>query len=546
MRVSFRPLTLSLLAAGWLAACGGGGDDLTPDVPAPPVPAITPGPDPLLPRQWHLFNTGQRDGVPGMDLGLQGVTETGHGVLMAFVDGAVQIGHPDLVANLYTVNGRLPTPDPSPPPAPLQAPYNPRAGEWDDAHGTAVVGIAVARADNSLGGRGVAPQARFLALDGLSQGRVASALGSAVALGADIVNNSWGSLDPQAGQGASYQAPDPAWREALARAVAQGRHGRGTVVVFAAGNGGPDDDSNRDGYANQPGVLAVGAVDHRGRPPAYAEPGANVLVSAPSMGLLRRAEGEADIWTTDIAGPRGLSGGLQADSADYTAFAGGTSAAAPMVSGVVALMLQANPALSWRDVRWLLARTARAADLGALQAEPSPMTAHGYHPLVGFGRVHAADAVAAARSFAGLPSEQRCDSGLLPVEQPIGDAPAPPITATYRFEACALQVLESVQVTLVADHAYGADLQVTLTSPSLSRSVLARPHLCPADAPAACGDLSQGWTFHSVRHMGEPVQRTGQGAAQADPAGLWQLQLQDLQTGDAGRWRSWRLVLTGH
>ena len=91
-----------------------------------------------------------------MDLGLQGVRETGRGVLIAFVDGAVQIAHPDLVGNLYTVNGLWPTPDPSPPSAPVSAPYNDRAGQWDDAHGTAVIGIAVARADNSLGGRGVA------------------------------------------------------------------------------------------------------------------------------------------------------------------------------------------------------------------------------------------------------------------------------------------------------------------------------------------------------------------------------------------------------
>ena len=534
MRASGLCLVSSLLAACLLSACGGGGGGALSGLPAPPVPFATSGPDPLLPEQWHLFNTGQSDGVPGVDLGLQGVSETGRGVLMAFIDGAVQIGHPDLAANLYTVDGRLVTPDPSPPLAAANAPYNPRAGEWDDAHGTAVVGIAVARAENRLGGRGVAPEARFVAYDGLTQGRVAPALDAAVELGVDIVNNSWGALDPQVGQASSYQRADPAWREALARALSQGRQGRGAVVVFAAGNGGRNDDSNRDGYANAPGVLAIGAVDHRGRPPAYAEPGANVLVSAPSMGLLQQAQGMADIWTTDIAGPRGLSGGLQAESADYTAFAGGTSAAAPMVSGVVALMLQANPGLGWRDVRWLLARTARAADLGGLQAEPSPMTAQGFHPLVGFGRVHAGDAVAAARGFAGLPPERRCDSGLLSLDLPIGDAPAPALTVAHRLAGCALQVVESVQVTLEIDHAYGADLQVVLSSPSLNRSVLARPHLCQVDAPGPCGDFSQGWTFHSVRHMGEPA------------AGLWQLQVQDLQPGDAGRWRTWRLVITGH
>lgn len=520
------------LLAGLLTACGGG--ESQDWAPAPAVPPEVRGPDALLSQQWHLFNTGQTGGLPGMDLGLHGVAETGRGILIAFVDGAVQIGHPDLVANLHTVNGQLTTPNPSPTFAPADAPYNDRAGEWDDAHGTAVVGIAVARADNSIGGRGVAPQARFLALDALSNGRVGQALVSALDQGADIVNNSWGFLDPQAGQGRSYQRADPLWREALGRALSQGRQGRGAVVVFAAGNGGADDDSNRDGYANHPGVLAVGAVDHTGRPPAYAEPGVNVLVSAPSMSLLRRAEGGADIWTTDLTGPRGLSGGTQTESADYAAFAGGTSAAAPMVSGVVALMLQANPALSWRDVRWLLARTARAASLGTLAAEPSVMNSHGYHPMVGFGRVHAGDSIAAARVFRGLPAERRCDSGLLSIQQSIGDAPDAGLSLDHLFAVCDLSVLESVEVTVQAEHAYGADLKIELTSPTGHRSLLARPHFCSTDFTGVCGDFSQGWTFHSVRHMGE------------NAAGIWRLRVQDLQQGDTGRLLQWRLVLTGH
>jgi len=543
-----RACTTLLLLVLLLCGCGGGGGGDQPPTlsTAPTVPPTSAGPDPLLSRQWHLFNTGQGGGVPGMDLGLQGVSETGRGVLIAFVDGAVQVGHPDLVANLYTIGGMLPSSDPSPPPAPSDAPYNPRAGEWDDAHGTAVVGLAVARANNSLGGRGVAPEARFVAYDGMSSGRVASALQSAVALGADIINNSWGIVDSPVGQRGSYQHADPAWREAMNIALSQGRQGRGAVVIMAAGNGGLADDSNRDGYANHPGVLAVTAVDHRGRPSSYGEPGANILVSAPSASPLSRGEAETGIWTTDIAGPRGLAGGIRADTADYTAFAGGTSASAPMVAGVVALMLQTNPALSWRDVRWLLARNSRPSDLGTEQAAPSPMTAHGFHPRAGFGRVHAGDAVAAARSFAGLPPERQCDSGVLPVGQSIDDSPAPGLIASNKLDGCEIKTVESVQVTLVVDHAYGADLQVVLTSPSGARSQLARPHACASDSPGPCGDLSRGWTFHSVRHMGEAAHGQDPNSSQSTTRQGWQLQLKDEQAGDVGYWRSWRLVITGH
>ena len=535
-----------LLLAGLLAGCGGGIDDSQAVAPAPAVPPTTPGPDPLFGLQWHLFNTGQSGGVPGMDLGLQGVKETGRGVLMAFVDGAVQLSHPDLVANVFILNGVLPTRDPSPPAAPTGAAYNSNAGQWDDAHGTAVVGIAVASANNSLGGRGVAPESKFVAYDGVSTGLVARALYSAIDLGADIVNNSWGALDSTSGQAWSYQSSDPAWREAMGLALAQGRRGLGTVVVFAAGNGGPSEDSNRDGYVNHPGVLAVGAVDHRGRPSSYAEPGANVLISAPSMSLLRRSDAGVDIWTTDLAGQRGLAAGALAVDSDYVAFAGGSSAAAPMVSGVVALMLEANPSLAWRDVRWLLARTARPADLSPEKAEPSVMNAQGFHPRVGFGRVHAGDAVSAARGFAGLPPERRCDSGLQQVDQVIGDAPSPALIATTRLEGCDLKVVESVQLTLTVDHAYGADLDVVLVAPSGTRSQLAKPHSCPTNFSGPCGDLSRGWTFHSIRHMGESVHGAMPHASSGQLQKGWQIQVKDGQAGDTGQWRSWRLVITGH
>jgi len=514
--------------------------------PAPAVPPVKQGPDPLLARQWHLFNTGQSGGVPGMDVGLQGVNETGRGVLMAFVDGAVQLSHPDLVANLYTIDGMLPTKDPSPPPAPPDAVYNASGGQWDDSHGTAVVGIAVASANNSLGGRGVAPGSKFLAYDGVATGLVGLAMRSAIDQGADIVNNSWGTLDSRTGRSGTYLRSDPVWREAVADALSQGRRGRGTVVVFAGGNGGPNEDSNRDGYANYPGVLTVGAVDHRGRPSSYAEPGANILISAPSYTPSSRSANGADIWTTDISGPRGLSAGSLPENADYGPFPGGTSASAPMVSGVVALMLEANPMLSWRDVRWLLAKSARPADLLPEKAEPSAMNAQGFHPRVGFGRVHAGDSVSAARSFAGLPAEKRCDSGVQRVDQVIGDSPAPALTTTTRFMDCGLKIVESVEVTLTVDHAYVADLDVVLISPSGTRSQLARPHSCADSQVGPCGDFSRGWTFTSVRHMGENLQGSAQNASLGQLQQGWQIQVKDGQTNDTGRWRSFQLVITGH
>jgi hypothetical protein len=120
------------------------------------------------------------------------------------------------------------------------------------------------------------------------------------------------------------------------------------------------------------------------------------------------------------------------------------------------------------------------------------MNAHGFHSKVGFGLVHAGDAISAARDFKGLPSERSCDSGLERVDLAIADYPSPTLIAMSQMDNCEIKIVESVQLKLVVDHAYGADLDVVLISPSGLQSQLARPHSCPAHLSGPCGDLSRG------------------------------------------------------
>ena len=344
-------------------------DSATPS-PTEPTPTETTGPDPLLARQWHLFNSGQSGGTPGGDLGLGGLTERGEGIKVAVVDGAVQISHPDLVANVlpglshnYSNDGT----DPSPAAATAGQPMDDNVGGPDDAHGTAVAGILVARDNNAYGGRGVAPRAQLMAYNPLVMStdvNMADAMARAWQSGAAVVNNSWGPPDPSSGGTGSFYRSSSVWQQSVLQGVTQGRGGLGTVYLIAAGNGGASgDDSNRDGYANFRAMLTVGAVDDHNRPTRYTEPGANVLVAAPSGNVVGRYQTTAGVVTTDIAGPRGYADVSSSLGADHTAFFDGTSATTPMVSGVVALMLQANPQLSWRDVRWILASTALPATL---------------------------------------------------------------------------------------------------------------------------------------------------------------------------------------
>lgn len=531
-------LVLCALVAG-LGACGGGSDSATPD-PVPSAPTEPLGPDPLAGQQWHLFNNGQSGGIPGIDLGLGSLTERGQGIKVAVVDGAVDIRHPDLQSNLLagaSYNYATGSNDPSPSPAAASQPFDDGVGGPDDAHGTAVAGILVARDQNALGGRGVAPRAQFMALNPLIQStdvNLADAMARAWQGGAAVVNNSWGPPDPGNGGSGSFYRSSPLWQQAVLQGVTQGRGGLGTVYLIASGNGGASgDESNRDGYANFRAMLTVGAVDDRNRPTSYTEPGANVLVAAPSGNVLGRFQSTAGVVTTDIAGPRGYADVSSTLGADHTAFFDGTSASTPMVAGVVALMLEANPSLSWRDVRWILAATAQPAALVAGQppAVPSAINSHGFQPQVGFGRVNASAAVNMARGFSRLGPERSCSSGMLPGGVTLPDDASTPQSLVWNAGGCDLAVIEHVTLRLVSNHPYSGDLRVSLRSPAGRISELSVPHVCGG---SVCTSLLNGHTFGSVRHMGETAR------------GDWTLWVSDEQPQDTGRVVSWEVVLYGH
>lgn len=352
--------------------------------------------DPLFTDQWHLLNTGQEVGNPdfqsifgvaGQDINVVpawNLGYTGEGVLVAVNDTGVQGVHPDLKNNIHPTlryNAITGTNNASPN---LTDPGAP--------HGTAVAGLIGATANNGIGGSGVAFGATLVPVlligFGTTDASIARAFNFATQNDIDITNNSWG---PGADRVAF--AMTPAEIQALRDSIIFGRDGLGVVHVFSSGNsGGPSfapgfqgignwDSSNYDGYTNSRYVITVTGVDHDGLYAnvdgtftAYPESGSNVLVASPtgSNAALNIADDTglgSGIWTTDLVDDFGynaepLPSGFDPDrdflaDPDYTSRFNGTSASAPIASGVIALMLEANPNLSYRDVQEILVRSAR-------------------------------------------------------------------------------------------------------------------------------------------------------------------------------------------
>lgn len=476
--------------------------------------------DPLFADQWHLRNTGQRRGASGIDLNLLPVWGgwRGTGVPIAIVDDGLQTRHPDLAPNCYSVI--------SDPDASMNYDFNSEdtdpAPVRNDAHGTSVGGVAAARS-NQIGGLGVAPEARLAGLrltaaatDGETEARAFSWKNAVLS----IYNNSWGPSD----DGMTVEGPAPETATALQRGITFGRQGLGNIYVWSGGNGRANgDDANYDGYANSIFTIAIGALSDQARQTSESEPGACILAVTPSSSYLRQG-----IVTTDITGPRGYNidgtndGNVlpKQNYADlnYTNDFGMTSSAAPAASGVIALMLQANPNLRWRDVQEILIRTARR-----IQPTDADWKQNGagfwFNHKFGAGLVDAAAAVNLARTWTNLPAPTQIQQSRSSLNLRIPDYSSQGASVEFDFSDttrfAALRV-EHVRFTVRVRHPYRGDLRFVLTSPSGKRSIVkARPDDDGADL--------LGWTFSSVHHWGE------------NSEGVWRLTIVDTAESDEGR-----------
>ncbi|XP_076968927.1 proprotein convertase subtilisin/kexin type 7 isoform X2 [Tamandua tetradactyla] len=445
--------------------------------------------DPKYPQQWHLNNRRS----PGRDINVTGVWErniTGQGVTVVVVDDGVEHTIQDIAPN-YSPEGSydLNSNDPDPMPHP--------DAENDNHHGTRCAGIRV--------------------LDGpLTDSMEAVAFNKHYQIN-DIYSCSWGPDD----DGKTVDGPHQLGKAALQHGVIAGRRGFGSIFVVASGNGGQHNDNcNYDGYANSIYTVTIGAVDEEGRMPFYAEECASMLAVTFSGGdkMLR------SIVTTDWDLQKGTG---------CTEGHTGTSAAAPLAAGMIALMLQARPCLTWRDIQHIIVFTAtqyedRCADWVTNEAGFSHSHQHG------FGLLNAWRLVNAAKIWTSVPYLASYVSPVLKENKAIPLSPRLLEVlwnvSRMDLEMSGLKTLEHVAVTVSITHPRRGSLEVKLFCPSGMMSLIGAPRSMDSD-PNGFND----WTFSTVRCWGEKAR------------GIYRLTVRDVgdESLQLGILQQWQLTLYG-
>lgn len=321
----------------------------------------------------------------------------GQGVTIAIVDVGVNLTHPDLTNQQNAAlhwNFESDTPNGNPP-------------SDNHMHGTPVAGLAVAEGNNGIGVIGAAPEAEFASWviyrtngNFVDESKLAQMFSHHIDQ-VQVQNHSWV-------KASSRLVPLSIEEDlSIANAVFNGRDGRGVVIVRAAGNSrSAGRNVNDDGYTSDPRAITVGAIRLDGRVAAYSTPGAPILIAAPG------GEGNDSLMTTDWENLKGyniITFPSDPELNDYVfgslGFAG-TSGATPLISGIVALMLSENPALTVRDVQHILAQSGYQPDIAdggvELNGAGFPVSHN-----TGFGTINAGTALQLASTWSNVPPSTR-------------------------------------------------------------------------------------------------------------------------------------------
>ena len=476
--------------------------------------------DPLRGHQWHLKNYKQKTfssngGNFGFDANIIPVYADfilGNGVKIAVSDSGVETTHNDLNANMLDGEHRNYT---------VSSSHN-KVPTTSSSHGTAVSGIIAGVGWNNIGITGVAPKAKVAGFQFIESSQTTEIMIDQASGDFDIFNYSYGDLN--------YfdTRSDQDYLDHLRYMVKNGRNGKGAFFVKSAGNEFIQSKKDGDKYlcashnANSPMenespyMIVVGAINAHGYKSSYSNAGSNLWVSAPGG---EYGTSEPAILTTDLSTCfKGYSSSSKVlnsfeyghelnTNCEYTSTMNGTSSSAPVVSGVIALILEANPNLSWRDVKHILAMSSRkinpdsdiypmglnhpsssyssCRDLSLVghQYEQGWVTnaaGNSFNNYYGFGLVDAHKAVKMAKDFSldpmgwlPLPEFVETDRSFRNVTMPFKFIPnnnKNGVTDSVNISSD-LRV-ESVQIKINIAHPKSGELGIELTSPSGTKSIL--------------------------------------------------------------------------
>lgn len=424
--------------------------------------------DPIFNEQWHLFNPTQL----GHDVNVTGVWlsgVTGKNATVAIVDDGLDMYSNDLKPNYYA-QGSWDFNDQRPEPKPTLS---------DDRHGTRCAG-EVSAAKNDVCGVGVAYDSKIAGIRILS--KLITDADEAEAMNFDMQHNdiyscSWGPPD----DGKSMDAPGILIKKAMLNGVQKGRGDKGSIYVFASGNGAASEDNcNFDGYTNSIYSITVGAIDRQGIHPYYSEKCSAQLVVTYSSG-----SGDA-IHTTDVGENQCYNGH------------GGTSAAAPLAAGIFALALEVRPDLTWRDMQYIALEAAVPIDLDTGEWQPTTIGKKFSHTF-GYGKIDSYALVEVAKSWKNVKPQAWFYSPWLHVHK---DVPQGDQGLSVNFEVTKdmlkeanLERLEHITVTMNVEHTRRGDLSVDLISPNNVVS-----HLSATRKLDSSKEGYDDWTFMSVAH----------------------------------------------
>uniref|UniRef100_A0A671KU90 Furin-1-like n=1 Tax=Sinocyclocheilus anshuiensis TaxID=1608454 RepID=A0A671KU90_9TELE len=429
--------------------------------------------DPKFAQQWYLYNEDRRD-LNVKEAWKQGFT--GQGVVVSILDDGIEKKHPDLIQN-YDPDASYDVNDGDPDPQPRYTQLN------DNRHGTRCAGEVAAVANNGICGVGVAYNAKIggvRMLDGEVTDVVEAQSLSLNPQHIDIYSASWGPED----DGKTVDGPAKLAKEAFLRGVMEGRGGRGSIFVWASGNGGREKDScNCDGYTNSIYTLSISSSTQNGNVPWYSEACSSTLATTYSSGGLN----EKQIVTTDLR---------QKCTDSHT----GTSASAPLAAGIIALALEANKNLTWRDMQHLVVRTSNPAHLTTNDWKTNGVGRRVSHSY-GYGLLDAGAIVALAKNWTNVGPQRKCVLSLV----------SDHLVINKSVDACAgtdtfVSSLEHAQAQLTLSYNRRGNLAIYLISPQGTRSTLLAPR--PHDYSS---DGFSDWAFMTTHSWDE------------DPRGEWSL-----------------------